>query len=120
MPSKPNGNPAGEVVELLKKSWGAPSPENESPTTEWQLGRPTREHADRGIPASERTREKVTAPIDGRGEVADGRSELVRLAARLMVEEEALEGEARRVRTRLLHAARGGAQRVATASAPGG
>ena len=44
------------------------------------------------IPASERTREKLKALMEGRSEVADGRSELVRLAARLIIEE-ALEGE---------------------------
>jgi putative transposase len=46
------------------------------------------------IPASDRTREKLKALMEGRSEVADGRSELVRLAARLIIEE-ALEGEAR-------------------------
>jgi putative transposase len=46
------------------------------------------------IPASERTREKLKALMEGRSEMADGRSELVRLAARLIIEE-ALEGEAR-------------------------
>jgi transposase-like protein len=46
------------------------------------------------IPASERTREKLKALMEGRSEVEDGRSELVRLAARLIIEE-ALEGEAR-------------------------
>jgi len=46
------------------------------------------------IPASERTREKLKALMEGRSEVVDGRSELVRLAARLTIEE-ALEGEAR-------------------------
>lgn len=45
------------------------------------------------IPASERTRERLKALMDGRGEATDERSELVRLAARLIVEE-ALEGEA--------------------------
>jgi len=46
------------------------------------------------IPASERTREKLKALTQGRGEVEDGRSELVRLAVRRIIEE-ALEGEAR-------------------------
>ena len=46
------------------------------------------------IPASERTREKLKALIEGRSVAEDGRSELVRLAARLIIEE-ALEGEAR-------------------------
>ena len=46
------------------------------------------------IPASDRTREKLKALMEGRSEVANGRSELVRLAARLIIEE-ALEGEAR-------------------------
>jgi len=46
------------------------------------------------IPASERTRENLKALMRGRSEIADGRSELVRLAARLIIEE-ALEGEAR-------------------------
>ena len=45
------------------------------------------------IPASERTREKLKAVIEGSGE-GGGTSELVRLAARLIIEE-ALEGEAR-------------------------
>ena len=45
------------------------------------------------IPASERTRERLKALMDGEGEAADGRSELVRLAARLIIEE-VLEGEA--------------------------
>ena len=48
------------------------------------------------IPASERTREKLKALMEGCSEVEDGRSELVRLAARLIIEE-ALEGEARDV-----------------------
>ncbi len=46
------------------------------------------------IPATERTRDKLRELIEGRSEVEDGRSELVRLAARLIIEE-ALEGEAR-------------------------
>jgi transposase-like protein len=46
------------------------------------------------IPASERTREKLRALMAGRSEVEDERSELVRLAARLIIEE-ALEGETR-------------------------
>lgn len=46
------------------------------------------------IPASERTRERVKALMNGESEAADGRSELVRLAARLIIEE-ALEGEAK-------------------------
>ena len=46
------------------------------------------------IPASERTRENLKALMTGCSEIADGRSELVRLAARLIIEE-ALEGEAR-------------------------
>ena len=46
------------------------------------------------IPATERTREKLRELMDGRSAVEDGRSELVRLAARLIIEE-ALEGEAR-------------------------
>jgi len=45
------------------------------------------------IPARERTRERLKALMDGGGEAADGRSELVRLAARLIIEE-ALEAEA--------------------------
>jgi transposase-like protein len=46
------------------------------------------------IPASERTRDKLKALMEGRSEVESGRSELVRLAARLIIEE-ALEDEAR-------------------------
>jgi transposase-like protein len=45
------------------------------------------------IPASERTRETLKALMDGRGEATDERSELVRLAARLIIEE-GLEAEA--------------------------
>src|SRR5438876_93555 len=45
------------------------------------------------IPASERTRERLKALMEGHGEAGDLRSELVRLAARLIVEE-GLEGEA--------------------------
>lgn len=46
------------------------------------------------IPASDRTRERLRALMNGESEAADGRSELVRLAARLIIEE-ALEGEAK-------------------------
>jgi putative transposase len=45
------------------------------------------------IPASERTRERLKSLMEGDGEKADLRSELMRLAARLIVEE-GLEGEA--------------------------
>jgi hypothetical protein len=45
------------------------------------------------IPASERSREKLKALLEGQGGPSEVRSELVRLAARLMIEE-ALEGEA--------------------------
>jgi putative transposase len=45
------------------------------------------------VPASDRTRERLKALMDGQGEPGDGRSELVRLAARLVIEE-ALDGEA--------------------------
>jgi len=45
------------------------------------------------IPASERTRERLKALMDGQSEEGDLRSALVRLAARLIVEE-GLEGEA--------------------------
>jgi putative transposase len=45
------------------------------------------------IPASERTRERLKALMSGHGEEGDLRSELVRLAARLILEE-GLEGEA--------------------------
>jgi hypothetical protein len=44
------------------------------------------------IAASERTRERLKALMDGHGEECDLRSALVRLAARLIVEE-GLEGE---------------------------
>jgi hypothetical protein len=51
------------------------------------------------IPATERTREKLREPIEGRSKVADEHSEFVRLAARLIIEEafESLEGGARGV-----------------------
>jgi transposase-like protein len=45
------------------------------------------------IPASERTRERLKALMDGEDGTASGGSDLVRLAARLIIEE-ALEGEA--------------------------
>lgn len=48
----------------------------------------------RGYLATERRREKLKALMEGRSEIEDGRSELVRLAARLIIEE-ALEGGAR-------------------------
>src|SRR5438034_10747460 len=66
------------------------------------------------IPASERTREKLKAVIEGSSE-GGGTSELVRLAARLIIEE-ALEGEARDALGRDYYA-RGAA--TATAIAPG-
>jgi transposase-like protein len=45
------------------------------------------------IPASERTREQLKALMEGKGEAIESNSDLVRLAARLIIEE-ALEGEA--------------------------
>ncbi len=45
------------------------------------------------IPASERTREQLNALMEGKAEAAESNSDLVRLAARLIIEE-ALEGEA--------------------------
>ncbi len=45
------------------------------------------------IPASQRTREGLTALIEGRTSTASAKDELVKLATRLIVEE-ALEGEA--------------------------
>ena len=45
------------------------------------------------IQASERTRERLKGLMGGQGEATEGRSDLVRLAARLIIEE-ALEGEA--------------------------
>ena len=45
------------------------------------------------IPASQRTREELTALIEGRLSTASAKDELVKLATRLIVEE-ALEGEA--------------------------
>ena len=45
------------------------------------------------IPASERTREQLKALMEGKAEATESNSDLVRLAARLIIEE-ALEGEA--------------------------
>ena len=45
------------------------------------------------LPASQRTREELTALIEGRLSTASAKDELVKLATRLVVEE-ALEGEA--------------------------
>ena len=45
------------------------------------------------IPASQRTREELTALIEGRLSTASAKDELVKLAARLIIEE-SLEGEA--------------------------
>jgi len=45
------------------------------------------------LPASQRTREELTALIEGRLSTASAKDELVKLATRLIVEE-ALEGEA--------------------------
>ena len=61
------------------------------------------------IPASERTREKLKQLMDGVSGCEDSGSELVRLAARLIVEE-ALEGEARDAVGRDYYA-RGGSRR---------
>jgi putative transposase len=56
------------------------------------------------LPASQRTREELTALIEGRLSTASAKDELVKLATRLIVEE-ALEGEAgRRAGARLLRA----------------
>jgi transposase-like protein len=57
------------------------------------LGRLTKEHPMGRIPASERTREKLKVLMGGTQETGELGSELVRLAARLILEE-ALEGEA--------------------------
>ena len=69
------------------------------------------------IPATERTREKLKALMEGRSVVEDGRSELVRLAARLIIEE-ALEGEARDALGREYYA-RGDICRASKPRAPG-
>src|SRR5271169_3798155 len=76
------------------EGWGAPSPD-------WRIhevrfgDRPQRRSTPmERIPASERTREKLKALMEGRIEAPDGRSELMRQAARLIIEE-ALEGEAK-------------------------
>jgi hypothetical protein len=45
------------------------------------------------MPASEQTREQLKALMEGKAEVADSNSNLVRMAARQIIEE-ALEGEA--------------------------
>ena len=45
------------------------------------------------LPASQRTREELTALIEGRLSTASAKDELIKLASRLIVEE-ALEGEA--------------------------
>jgi hypothetical protein len=70
------------------------------------------------IPASERTRERFKALMDGQSEEGDLRSALVRLAARLIVEE-GLEGEATRTRWdgSITRAARLLAPAIATATA---
>ena len=59
------------------------------------------------VRASERTREKLKPVIEGRSEGAGGSSELVRLAARLIIEE-ALEGRGARRRATALAGGRGG------------
>jgi hypothetical protein len=50
----------------------------ESSTTELALGRLTKEHPDGQDTASERTRERLKSLMEGHGEKADLRSELVR------------------------------------------
>jgi putative transposase len=56
------------------------------------------------LPASQRTREELSALIEGRLRTASAKDELVKLATRLIVEE-ALEGGGRRCgRARLLRA----------------
>jgi len=56
----------GEILGLLEKGLGAPSPNGESPTTELTLGRPTKERPMERIPASERTREHLKALMEGK------------------------------------------------------
>jgi hypothetical protein len=66
--------------------------ESDSPLGLWrarQRSTPWR----RDYPASQRTREELTALIEGRLSTASAKDELVKLATRLIVEE-ALEGEA--------------------------
>jgi hypothetical protein len=58
-----------------------------------ETGLAGREHPMERIPASARTRERLKALMEGRAEAPEGRSEVVRLAAQLIIEE-ALEGEA--------------------------
>lgn len=55
---------------------------------------PTKEALQRGVPASERTHEALRDLIEGRSITGDARSELIRLATRLIVEE-GLEAEVR-------------------------
>jgi hypothetical protein len=71
------------------------------------------------IPASERTREKLKALMEGRSEVADGRSELVRLAA---VDHRGSAGRRSegRVGAPLLRTRRRPRRRIATGIAPVG
>ena len=83
--------PSGEVLNLLGIWRGASFADLIS---ERALARPAKEHpkATR-IPASQHTREGLTALIEGRLSTASAKNELVKLATRLIVEE-ALEGEA--------------------------
>jgi Transposase, Mutator family len=83
----------GEVLGLLGIWRGASFAMCDS-ATGLGLGSPAKEHpmATR-LPASQHTREELTALIEGRLSTASAKDELVKLATRLIVEE-ALEGEA--------------------------
>src|SRR3974390_1998992 len=81
----------GEVLNLLGIWRGASFADVNQQTGFGEPGRG--EHPMARIPASQRTREELTALIEGRLSTTSAKDELVKLATRLIVEE-ALEGEA--------------------------
>jgi len=72
------------------------------------------------IPAPERTREKLKALMEGRSEVAAGRSSWCGLAARLIIEESAGRRSEGRVGAPLLRRGAAPAPDIATGIAPVG
>src|SRR6476469_4329116 len=73
----------GEVLELLGKGLGCTRRLANATRYGLATGLKRRGTPMERIPASERTRERLKALMGGEGEAGDGRSELVRLAARL-------------------------------------
>ena len=84
-PGAPPQSLPGEVLELLEKRLGC-QPRLIGELKRFGLATGLSEGAPRWrIPAYERTGEKLKALMEGRSEAEDGRSELLRLAVRLII-----------------------------------